>query len=531
MIPQKIINLIKKSLKKAQKEKKLPKFKIPEILVEKPEKKDYGDYASNIALKIGKKAKENPLEIAKILKDNLLSDFNFQEIFERVEIAEPGFLNFFLKKEYLQKSLKEILRKDFFQLKIGKGKKVQIEFISANPTGPLHIGNGRGAFFGDCLANLFKIAGYKVTREYFVNNGKSNTQIKILGKTALGKGKVYLTDYLKEKIKRLKLKLKKIKDEGEAGFLLANEIQKDIKDFVEKKLKIKFDSWVFEEDLYQKSKIKKLFESLKKKNLVYQKDKAWWLKTSKFGEKRDWVIIRETGEPTYFFSDICYHQEKFLRSFSKIINVWGADHEAHVSKILAAAKILNYKGDLDILICQLVTLKGKEKISKRKGKILTLEDLIEEIGLDVARFFYLEKKISAHMEIDLALAKEQSEKNPVFYIQYAHARISSILKKIPRYALRVTGYKLLNHPLELALIKQLIRFPEIIKETIKDYQVQRIPQYALDLATAFHQFYKDCRVLTEDKKLTKARLALILATKNVLKNTLNLMGISAPEKM
>jgi len=536
MIRQQIAKLVEKSIRELQKVKKLPKFDIPEIKVEHPEEKVYGDYATNVAMVIVKKIKKNPLEIAEIINNQLLIINKKLKLFEKVEVVKPGFINFFLSKEYLQKQVGEILKQGekFGQLKIGKGQKTNIEFISANPTGHLHIGNGRGAFFGQAMSNILKKAGYKVSREYYINDAKMNTQIKILGKTALGKGTAYLTKDLELKIKKLKPKLKNITDEGEAGYLLAQEIQKDIKNFIENKLKIKFDNWVSEEGFYQKSKIKKIYNFLKKKNLIYKKDGAEWLRTSAFDDSQDWVIIRETGEPTYLLSDITYHKDKFDRKFQKIINIWGADHQGHVSKIKTASKMLGFKGDLDILISQVVRLK-KGKISKRKGEIITLKDLINEVGLDVARFLYLTKSLDTQMEFDLELAKEQSEKNPVFYVQYAHARICSILKKIKTKSekLKTTtkNLKLLNHPSELNLVKQLIRFPEIIEDTAKDYQVQRIPQYAIDLATVFHQFYRDCRVISDDKNLTQVRTSLILAEKTVLKNTLNLMGISAPERM
>lgn len=518
MIRQEIKNLIEKTIKKLYK-------KEVEVKIERPTETIYGDYATNIALVL----KKDPQEIANSLKS---------DIFEKVEVKK-GFINFFLSKEYLQKQVKEILKKGekFSQLKIGQNQKVQIEFISANPTGPLHIGHGRGAFFGDCLANLLKKANYQVSREYYINNAKNSNQIRELGKTALQRGLIYLTNNLEFKIKSLKAKLKKITDEGKAGYLLAQEIQKDIKNFIEKKLKIKFDNWVSEENLYKKNKIDKIFNWLKNKNLVYPKEGAWWIKTSQFGASQDWVIVRskkEGGEPTYLLSDIAYHKDKFERGFQKIINIWGADHQGHVSKIKAAAKMLGYKGDLDILISQIVRLKPG-KISKRKGKIITLEDLINEVGLDVARFLYLTKSLDTQMEFDFKLAKVKGEKNPVYYIQYAHARICSILRKCKmekiKIKMKMQNIKLLEHPSELALIKQLIRLPEIIEDTIKDYQVQRISQYALDLATIFHQFYRDCRVISDDKDLTQARLSLVLATKSILKDTLKLMGISSPEKM
>lgn len=512
MIREEIKNLIEKTVKKLYK-------KELEVKVEQPAEVIYGDYFTNVAMIL----KKNPQEIANNIKTELL---------EKIEVKN-GFINFFLSKEYLQKQVGEILKKGerFGQLNIGKNKKTNIEFISANPSGPLHIGNGRGAFFGDTLSNVLERAGYEVTREYYINNAQANTQIKVLGQTALGKGVTYLNDYLKEKILNLKSKILNLKDEGEAGFLLAREVQKDIKRFIEKKLKIKFDNWIQEEDLYEKSKVDKIFQWLKEKNLVYQKDGAWWIKTSEFGDEKDWVVIRETGEPTYLLSDIAYHKDKFDRGFKKIINIWGADHQGHVSKMKAVAKILVFKGDLDILITQVVRLKGGMKLSKRKGQIITLEWLIDEVGLDGARFFYLMKSLDAQMEFDVQLAKEKSEESPVYYVQYAHARICSILRKVSSSKYKVSSIKLLNHPSELALIKQLIHFPEVVEDTANDYQIQRISQYAIDLAASFHHFYRDCKVLTEDNKLKEARLGLVLATKQVLENTLNLMGISAPEKM
>jgi len=526
MIREDLINLIRKAMKEAG-------FRLPaEIGVEHPEDENHGDYATNVALRLAKTFKMSPKQIAETLRFHIL---NLQSgIFEKVEVAEPGFINFFLSKDYLQKQVKKIVKeKDKFGRLKKKGK-ISVESISANPTGPLHIGNGRNAFAGDVISNVLQKVGYRVTREYFVNDAKNSGQIKELGKTALGRGSSYLTPYLKEKLETLKKRLKKFDKENEAGYFLAQQIQKDIKNFLEKKLKIKFDKWVSEEkDLYKKSKIRKILDWLRKRGLIYEKDKAWWLKTSQFGEERDWVVVRKSGEPTYFLSDIAYHKDKFDRGFNGVINIWGADHQAHVSKMRAAVKMLGYGGKFDILILQLVTLKGKEKISKRKGEIITLEDLVDEIGLDAARWFYLEKSLDTHMEIDLSLAKEQSAKNPVYYVQYAHARIVSIFRKFKKIQQdkKYTPVNLLSHPRELALIKQLIRFPEIVEDTAIDYQLQRLPHYALTLATAFHQFYRDCRVLSDNEKLTRARLSLVLAAQIVLKNTLSLMGISVPEKM
>jgi len=540
MLRQEIVNLIQKSVKDLKREKAFPRFEVPEIKVERPEDKAHGDYASNVAMVIAKQVKKRPVEIAELLKKRL--EAGGGELFERVEVAEPGFINFFIAKEYLHKQVGYILRQDkrFGCLRLGRRRKVNIEFISANPTGELHLGHGRGAFFGDCLANVLKEAGYSVTREYFINDAQNSAQIKELGKTALGKGSVYLNEYLSGKIKKLKLKIKKAKNEGEAGLLLANAIQRDVKNFIVRKLKIKFKKWVSEEGLKKQGKIDKSYQLLKNRKLIYKKEKAEWLETSKFGDSKDWVIIRETGEPTYLLSDIAYHKDKFDRGFKKIINIWGADHQGHVGKIKAVAKILGYKGDLDILISQVVRLKGG-KISKRKGKVVTLKWLIDEVGLDAARFFYLMKSLDTQMEFDVELAKERSQKSPVYYVQYAFARISSLLKKYEegrteasrKISLAIRPYllKFLIHPSELELAKHLIRFPEVVEDTASDCQTQRLPKYALDLAAAFHQFYRDCRVISENKEMTQARLLLVSAARVVLKNTLDLMGISSPKRM
>jgi arginyl-tRNA synthetase len=549
MVREEIISLIGKGIERAQAKGDLPKFAISEILIEKPEQENQGDYSTNIAMKIAGIVKRNPMEIASIINNQLLLIINNDKlsIIDKIEIAKPGFVNFFLSKEYLQKQIKLVLEQgeNFGDLKIGKNKKTQVEFISGNPTGPLHIGQGRGAFFGDCLSNVLTKAGYKVEKEYYVNNARNSNQIKELGRTAMGNGTAYLTNELKTIIKEQKTKIKKFKSEAQAGYFLCKIIQKINKDFISKKLKIKFDNWVFEQDLYKENKIEKAYNLLKKKNLIYEKDGAEWLKTTKFGDSKDWVVKRSTGEPTYFLADIAYHKDKFNRGFKKIIDIWGADHQGHIHKIKAATKMLGYKGDLDILIAQVVRLKGGLKLSKRKGQIVSLEELVDEVALDATRFFYLAKSLNTQMEFDLKLAKEQSQKNPVYYIQYAHARIESILNKITNSKSQIPNkfkiqnskfktnskFQLLGHQSELNLIKQIIRFPEVIGDTAKDYRVQRLPQFAVNLAEAFHQFYRDCPVISKDKELSQARIALILATKSVLKNSLGLMGISAPRKM
>ncbi|RLC40286.1 MAG: arginine--tRNA ligase [Candidatus Nealsonbacteria bacterium] len=528
-----LANLIKKAIKLLQKERIFPKFEVSEIKIEHSKEKDHGDYSTNVAMEIAKNTKKRPMEIAENLKSqisNLKSNF-----FEKIEVAEPGFINFFLSKEFLQTQIKEILKKgkEFGKLNIGKNKKVNVEFISANPTGPLTLGNGRGGFYGDTLANVLEKAGYKVKREYYIND--VGTQIRKLGHSVIGDSQaLYKGKYIEELRKRIKGK-----DPDEVGQKAAKIILKEMIKPSVKRMGIKFDKWFSEKSLYEKGEVDKILNWLKKKKLAYEKEGALWFKAAKFGDDKDRVLVRQNGQKTYFASDIAYLKNKFQRGFNFLIFLWGADHAGYVKRMEAAVEALGYKKEqVRFIIMQLVKLfeKGKEvRMSKRTGSFVTLDELIEEVGLDVARFFFLQRSPGSHLNFDLDLAKVRGEKNPVYYVQYAHARICSILKNLKSQNLKLKtatqNLNLLNHPSELELIKQLIKFPEVVEDIARDYQVQRLPQYTLDLARQFHDFYEKCRVISPDKNLTQSRLALILATKIVLKNTLDLMGISAPERM
>jgi len=533
MVKREIKNLITKSVKALQKKGYFSEFKISEIKIEHPEEKAHGDYATNVAMVIAKQIKKNPLEIAENLKSEIL---NFKSsYFDKVEIAGPGFINFFISKEYLQKKVGEILKqKDKFgQLRIGHNKKVQIEFISANPTGPLTIGNARGGPFGDVLGNVLKRAGFRVEKEYYIND--YGMQILTLGHSVLKDGEAqYKGDYIDYLNKKIKEKDPYRAGESAAKIIIEEMIKKTIS-----RMGIKYNEWFSENSLHKSGKVDDALEVLNKKGLIYEKEGAKWFRSSKYGDERDRVVVKADGLKTYLAGDIAYHRYKFeKKEFDKVIDVWGADHYGDVPGLMAGVEALGHKDKLEIILHQFITLieKGeKKKMSKRKGIYVTMDELLNLIGLDIVRFFFLQKSINTHLNFDLDLARQQSEKNPVYYVQYAHARICSILRKLKmkneKLKITIKNLKLLNHPNELVLIKQLIRLPEIIEDTAKDYQVQRIPQYVIDLATSFHQFYRDCQVLTEDKNLSEARLGLILATKIVLKNTLNLMGISAPEKM
>lgn len=527
-----IKNAINRAIQDLQRKKIWSKFEALEILIERPEDSVHGDYATNIALQIAKILKKKPMEIAQALVSQLTSLSVDQ--FKKIEAKEPGFINFFLSKEYLQEQVGEILkrREKFGQVAIRKDKKINIEFISANPTGPLHVGNARGGFCGDVLANVLKAVGYKVRREYYVND--MGTQIEILENSLYGREPAYKNPYIDY------LKAEGIRDVKKAVKFIINEIKKTTA-----RMGIKFDKWFFESSLYP-AKVNKILRTLQKKKLTYRKEGALWFRSSEFGDDKDRVLKRVNEKETYFLSELAYLQDKFQRRFDKLIIFLGAEHHGYIARLKAGVKALGYEESrVDPVIYQLVHLLegGKEvKMSKRTGTYITIDELLDEVGRDVARFFFLVRRYGSHLNFDLDLAKQQSEKNPVYYVQYAHARICAILRKCGNSKFKTLNFKqiqnsksqnfrTLTHPSELALIKQLIRLPEIIEDTAGDYQVQRLPQYAIDLATAFHAFYRDCRVISDDRSLTQARLDLVLAAKTILKNILDLMGISAPERM
>jgi len=540
MIREKIAQLVAKSIQELQKEKKLPSFSIPDSVVEKPQQEGHGDYATNVAMQLAKVTKKNPIEIATLITQSL-NNSNTQSLFDRVEVVKPGFINFFLTPAFLQKQVSNILKNpDPFTKK--SGKKVHVEFISANPTGPLTLGNGRGGFCGDVTANVLEKAGYDVEREYYINDvGK---QIRVLGHSVLGDDKaVYKGKYIDELRKKIVGGPAHIPpaagsvaggDPERIGEKATAAIIKDMIKPTVKRMGITFDVWFSEKSLSRKKEVDRALAFLKKKKLTYEKEGAVWFRSTQFGDDKDRVLVRENGETTYFASDVAHIMDKQKRKFDSFLIFLGADHAGYVRRMQAAAEAVGYGADkAHLIVMQLVKLfqKGKEvRMSKRAGTYVTLDELIDEVGLDAARFFFLTRSADSHLNFDMDLAKEQSQKNPVYYVQYAHARIASILKKAKKKT-AVRRYELLTHPTEHALVKQLIRFPEIITDTAADYQVQRVPQYATDVADAFHRFYEQCRVLGEEKELREARIGLVLATQVVLKGVLDLMGITAPKKM
>jgi len=527
-------NLVKCAVLELQKKGNLPDVKVGEFKIEVPSQAGHGDYATAIALQIGAFSGKKPKRLAQILAKKLAEDKNVGKIASKIEVVAPGFVNFHLSGDFLRKELLSIATKpDFGVRNIGRGKKINLEFVSVNPTGQLHVGHGRSAFYGDVLARVLTSAGYNVTREYYVNNARQSAQIRELGKTALKKGTSYKGPYLDKKIRILAKRLKQYKSFEAAGYFLADHIQRDIKVSL-KKMGIAFDVWTKEDDLYKQNKVGKALKLLTKKKLVYDSEGARWLKTSRYGDSQDQVIVRSSGEQTYFLSDIAYHYDKASRSFDRIIDIWGADHQGHAKRMKAAMRIFGIR-DLTILIAQLVRIRGGAKLSKRKGNIVTLEDLVDTIGLDAARYFYLTKSLDSQMEIDIALARLKDQNNPIFYIQYTHARICSIMRKSKEmghiHNLVEKHMKYLTGDAEQELMRKLAHFSEVVEDSARDYQVHRLTTYLLELSQLFNQFYRDHKVLTDEIMVRDARLTLTIATGAVMRECLELLGIEAPEKL
>lgn len=524
-----IKKIIQKAIKKAFPEVEMPAFEV-EYTNEK-----FGDFSTNAAMIFKKRAGETPEKIAqKIIQIIRASD---NQIIREIEFIN-GFINFRLTLPFWQEKILEILKSDkkYAQSDLGKDLKVNIEFISANPTGPLTLGNGRGGYAGDVLARVFEIYDAQVEREYYIND--CGAQIKSLGHSILKDAQaVYRGFYIDEIAPKIKSR-----NADAAGFEAATLIMEEyIKKTIEK-MGIKFDRWFSQKRLFDDGRVSQMIAKLKEKGLCYKKDGALWLKTTEYQDDKDRVLVTAEGEHTYFASDIAYHFDKIQRGYDLLVDFWGADHHGYIKRMQAATEILRqeekWNGKLEILICQLVRLvsKGKEiRMSKRQGTYVTLDELIDEVGADATRFFFLKSALNTHLDFDLDLARARSEKNPVYYVQYAHARIHSILAKTknqkPKTKMINQNLKLLKHPAEIDLIKELTKLPDLVLEIVEDFEVQKLPFYAIELADAFHRFYEECPILKSEENLKSARLQLLKATQIVLKKTFDLMGISAPERM
>lgn len=500
-----------------------------DFLIERPKKAEHGDYASNVAMIVAKeRGGTNPRSLAEELQEKLSKD----ERFSKVEVAGPGFLNLTVAPATWQAALADIIKaKDTYGRGESTGRKLQVEFISANPTGPLTLANGRGGFGGDVLANVLERAGNDVTREYYIND--AGNQVVGLGKTLKGEEEVYKGEYVAE----LKQKISLEGSAQEVGQRAAAVMLSQIQDVVDK-MGIRFDTWFSErEELHESGEIDRTLADLEKVDATFEKDGALWLKSTHFDDDEDRVIRKADGELTYLAADLAHFYGQFSkRKLDRSILIVGPDHHGYVKRMEAGVAFLrkaeHFDGKLEIIVTQAVRLvkDGKElKMSKRAGTYVALEELLDQVEPDVARFFFVMKSFDTHMDFDLDLATEQSQKNSVYKFKYAHARISSILKKAGRHG---SGkLELLEHPAELALIRELAEFPSVIARTAADHQVQRLPHYALDLATVFHAFYEQCPVISDDTNLTAARLQLLHATKSVMNQVAETIGISLPEEM
>lgn len=514
-----------------------------------PKNETHGDLSSNISLILAKKLKRNPKEIAQEIINNL--ELNSSSI-SKVEIAGAGFINFFFSQNFISAIVSKIIeRKDEFgKSKKYKGKKANVEFVSANPTGPLTVGHGRNAVCGDTIANMLNWIGYEVTREYYFNN--AGRQMRMLGDSVkqrylqqCGQDLIFPDDYYQgEYINEIANKIfsefndKLIDTEPEAIF--KEKAEKEIFNNIVQtlnKMNINFDLFYNENTLYEDGRIKSLLEKFKEKNLSYEKDGAIWLKLAELGNEQDKVIVKSTGEPTYRLPDIAYHITKFERDYDLMIDVFGSDHIDTYPDVLSGLKSLEFDiSKVKVLIYQFVTLvQGNEvvKMSTRKANYITLDELIDEVGADVVRYFFNMRNISSHMNFDLSLAKKHSDENPVFYLQYAHARICSILKIVEEENLKPSTENLflLTSFEEQVLLKTLWQFEDEVLISAENYEPNRLCSYLEDLASAFHKFYTYCRIIGSEKKLAESRIALAIASKIVLKNGLQILGVSAPERM
>jgi len=503
-------------------------------------------------LKLARAMKMSPMAVAEMIVAHIVPPPQV----DRIWVAEPGFINFTLRDDWLSSEVESVLaaRESYGDIELGKGNKVQLEFVSVNPTGPLHVGHGRGAVLGSTLANVLTISGYAVEKEYYIND--MGTQIDNFGRSLYARYRQcldkeaaippagyhgnYMIDLAEEIVQEQGDKYLSL-HESEAISQLAKIGTDKMLQGIEQDLlllNVVFDNWFSEKSLFQDGQYDRVMELLQSKGYMAKKENATWFESSALGEDKDNVLVRSDGSPTYFASDIAYHYNKFLeRKFDQVIDIWGADHQGHVPRMKAVLKALGSDPErFKVIICQLVTLRrGKEivKVSKRSGDIITLKEVIDEVGSDACRFIFLSRSADSQMDFDIELAKRQSADNPVYYVQYAHARIASILQLANQREIDCSqgDVSLLTTEPELTLIRRLILLPEIVEQVAGTLEPHHLPYYAQDLATVFHSFYKQCRVVTENEALTKARLKLVKATQIALAKVLHRMGMRAPEKM
>lgn len=550
-----IVRAVRQAAEAARAQGQLNFEELPEFVLEVPREKEHGDFATNIAMLLARQAKMAPRQVAEVLKPNIDTAGTWVA---KMEIAGPGFINFYLDYKWLYDVLPEVEAggDSYGASNVGAGKKVQVEFVSANPTGLLHMGNARGAALGDTIASLLQAAGFTVEREFYIND--AGNQIENFGKSLearyfqqLGQDvpfpeEGYHGQDIIDTVKGL------ITQEGDKYLGMEAGLRREmlIRYALAEKLTairtalenfgVKYDVWFSEQSLHDSGAVERVLNQLREQDYIYEKEGALWFKATAFGDEKDEVVVRGNGTPTYFAADIAYHKNKFERGFARVINIWGADHHGHVRRLKGAIKAVGYDPNaLDVVIMQLVRLfKGGDivRMSKRSGEFVTLEELMEEVGRDAARYFFVMRSADSHLDFDLDLAKSRTNENPVFYIQYAHARICSIFRQLAEKGDHVpkaaeVRLDVLNEPAELELIRKMADFPGEVAEAAVNLEPHRIARYAHELAGLFHSFYNSHRVMGEDRQLQDARLVLVGATRTVIGNALKMLGVSAPESM
>jgi arginyl-tRNA synthetase len=550
---KKIIGLLSEAAAKAQAAGKLPAVTLPEVALEHPQNPEHGDFASSLPLKLARATRLRPLDIANAILEFIPADPDIA----KAVVAPPGFINFTLDSGWLSHQVEKVLASadTFGNVDLGKGRRVQIEFVSVNPTGPLHVGHGRGAILGSALANILSAAGFTVETEYYINDAGSQIEAfkrslyaryqQALGVDAELPADGYFGGYMAELAQAIiaedgnKYSLlpeaEAVDRLGQVGLKrMIDQIKTDLE-----RLGVTFDVWFSERSLFENGQYETAMALLKEGGYIADKETATWFVSTALGENKDNVVVRSDGSPTYFATDIAYHYNKFVeRKFDQVINIWGADHQGHVSRMKAVVGAMGINPErLKVIVAQMVTLRrGGElvRISKRSGDIITLNEVVDEVGADVSRFFFLARSADSQMDFDLELAKKESAENPVYYVQYAHARIASILKLAAERKIDYTDgdVSLLTSEPEQSLIRKMLLLPEVVEMAAKSLGPHQLAYYAQELATVFHSFYKQCRVVSgDDAKLSKARLKLVVAAKITLSRCLHLMGMTAPDTM
>lgn len=555
LMKHRIADLVAQAVEEAQRRGSLPAGPIPDIEVEHPQNPEHGDFAVSLPLKLARAARMAPVSIA----ERLVPLMPAEDAVEEVRVAPPGFINFDVKRQWVQAQVNSIIQEgdSYGRLHLAAPQRIQVEFVSVNPTGPVHVGHARGAVLGSGLASILEAAGHDVTREYYINDAGSQMDafnrslwaryLQTQGTRRDMPENGYMGEYMIDLAKEV------VAEEGQRfvdmpehqaieaiGKIGLDKMLGLIKDDL-RAIRVDFDVWFSEGSLYANQEYEAAIEQLRGSGYLSEREGATWFASSALGEDKDNVLVRRTGEPTYFASDIAYHRNKFIsRGFDRVINVWGSDHQGHVSRLKASMSALGVNQDrLTIIISQLVTLKrGEEAVraSKRKGEIVTLRELAEEVGADACRFFFLARSPESHMDFDLELAKAESADNPVYYVQYAHARIAGILRLAKERGIDFSGgdVSLLTHDAEQALVKKMLQLPELIETMAQELEPHHLPRYAVELATAFHWFYQQCRVVSSEpgaEPVARARLKLVEACRIVLARCLSLMGMTAPERM